>query len=36
VTIGDRVAIGALSFVNIDIPSGKKAFGQPARIVGDV
>ncbi|HLI13464.1 MAG TPA: acyltransferase [Alphaproteobacteria bacterium] len=33
VTIGDRVVIGALSFVNRDIPSGSKAFGQPARII---
>jgi len=36
VSIGDRVAIGALSFVNTDIPSGMKAFGQPARIVGPI
>lgn len=36
VTIGDRVAIGALSLVNKDIPSGMKAFGQPARVVGPV
>ena len=34
VTIGDRVAVGALSFVNKDIPSGMKAFGQPARVTG--
>lgn len=36
VTVGDRVAIGALSFVDKDIPSGMKAFGQPARVVGPV
>jgi acetyltransferase-like isoleucine patch superfamily enzyme len=35
VTVGDRVVIGALSLVNSDIPSGKKAFGQPARVIGD-
>jgi acetyltransferase-like isoleucine patch superfamily enzyme len=34
VTVGDGVVIGALSFVNCDIPSGMKAFGRPARIVG--
>jgi acetyltransferase-like isoleucine patch superfamily enzyme len=34
VTIGDGVVIGALSLVNRDIPSGMKAFGQPARIIG--
>ncbi len=33
VTIGDRVIIGAMSFVNRDIPSGAKAWGIPARIV---
>lgn len=32
VTIGDRVAIGALSLVNRNIPSDSKAFGQPARV----
>ena len=31
VTIGDRVMIGAMSFVNKDVPSGSTAFGQPAR-----
>ncbi len=36
VTIGDRVVIGALSLVNKDIPSNKKAFGSPARVVSDV
>jgi acetyltransferase-like isoleucine patch superfamily enzyme len=34
VTIGDRVAIGAFSLVNKNIPSNMKAFGQPARIMG--
>ncbi|HLI13467.1 MAG TPA: acyltransferase [Alphaproteobacteria bacterium] len=36
VTIGDRVVIGAMSFVNRDIPSGMKAVGQPARIIGSI
>lgn len=36
VTIGDQAVIGAMSFVNSDIPSGKKAWGCPARIAGDV
>src|SRR6267378_1836110 len=31
-TIGDKVIIGANSFVNRDIPTGSKAFGTPARI----
>lgn len=35
VTIGDRVVIGAMSFVNRDIPSGAKAWGIPARIMGE-
>jgi len=34
VSIGDYVVIGANSLVNSDIPSGMKAFGTPARIVG--
>jgi acetyltransferase-like isoleucine patch superfamily enzyme len=34
VTIGDYVVVGANSLVNRDIPSGAKAFGTPARIVG--
>jgi acetyltransferase-like isoleucine patch superfamily enzyme len=34
--IGDHVIIGAMSFVDKDIPSGKKAWGCPARVVGDV
>ncbi|SMH41578.1 acyltransferase [Azospirillum agricola] len=33
--IGDCVVIGAMSFVNSSIPAGKKAWGSPARIVGD-
>jgi acetyltransferase-like isoleucine patch superfamily enzyme len=36
VTIGERAVIGAMSFVNSDIPSAKKAWGTPARVVGDV
>lgn len=36
VTIGDQVVIGALSFVNKNVPARKKAWGRPARIVGDV
>jgi len=35
VTIGDGVVVGALSFVDASIPPGKKAWGTPARIVGD-
>jgi acetyltransferase-like isoleucine patch superfamily enzyme len=31
VTIGDRVAVGALSFVKDDIPSDSRAWGVPAR-----
>ncbi len=31
-TIGDKVVIGANSFVNRDIPAGAKAFGNPAQI----
>lgn len=34
VTIGDNVTIGAMSFVNSDIPSGAKAWGCPARVIG--
>jgi acetyltransferase-like isoleucine patch superfamily enzyme len=33
ITIGDRVAVGALSFVNRDVPSDCSALGNPARIV---
>ena len=33
VTIGDGVVIGALSFVNTDIPTGAKAWGCPARVI---
>jgi acetyltransferase-like isoleucine patch superfamily enzyme len=36
VTIGDRAVIGAMSMVNIDVPSLKKAWGCPAVIAGDV
>jgi acetyltransferase-like isoleucine patch superfamily enzyme len=34
IKIGDRAVIGAMSFVNCDIPADMKAFGCPARIVG--
>ncbi len=34
VSIGDYSIIGANSLVNKDIPSGMKAFGSPAKIVG--
>ena len=34
VVIGDRAVIGAMSFVNRDIPAGAKAWGCPARVVG--
>lgn len=36
VTIGDFVVIGANSLVNKNIPSNRKAFGSPARIVGKI
>jgi acetyltransferase-like isoleucine patch superfamily enzyme len=36
VDIGDHVVIGAMSFVNKDIPSHSKAWGCPARIVGAI
>ena len=36
VTIGDGAVVGAMSLVNKNIPPGKKAWGCPARIVGDV
>jgi acetyltransferase-like isoleucine patch superfamily enzyme len=35
VKIGDKAVIGAMSFVNSDIPEAKKALGIPARIVSD-
>lgn len=35
VSIGDRAVIGAMSFVNRDIPSGAKVWGIPARIITD-
>jgi acetyltransferase-like isoleucine patch superfamily enzyme len=34
--IGDSAIIGAMSFVNRDIPARKKAWGCPAQILGDV
>jgi acetyltransferase-like isoleucine patch superfamily enzyme len=33
VTIGDKVIIGANSLVNKDIPSNRKAFGTPVKII---
>jgi acetyltransferase-like isoleucine patch superfamily enzyme len=36
VSIGSCSVIGAMSYVNKDIPSGKKAWGCPAQVVGDV
>lgn len=36
VSIGASAVIGAMSFVNTDIPAGKKAWGCPARVMGDV
>ena len=35
VIIGDKVVIGANSLVLRDVPSGKKAFGNPCRIYSD-
>jgi len=32
VTIGDRAVIGAMSFVNLDVPANATAFGIPARV----
>lgn len=32
VSIGDDVVIGALSFVNSDVPSGSRVWGNPARV----
>jgi len=36
VTVGDSAVIGAMSFVNEDIPARKKAWGRPAVVTGDV
>jgi acetyltransferase-like isoleucine patch superfamily enzyme len=36
ITIGDSVVIGAMSFVNQNIPARKKAWGCPATVVGDI
>jgi serine acetyltransferase len=36
VTVGDFAVIGAMSFVNTDVPSKKKAWGCPAQVAGDV
>ena len=32
VTVGDQTVIGAMSFVNCDIPSGVRVWGVPVRI----
>ncbi len=34
VTIGDGVVVGANSFVNVSLPAGSKAAGNPVRILG--
>jgi acetyltransferase-like isoleucine patch superfamily enzyme len=34
VTIGEGAVIGAMSFVNSDIPAGARAWGVPARVIG--
>jgi acetyltransferase-like isoleucine patch superfamily enzyme len=36
VTIGDSAVIGAMSFVNKDVPARKKVWGCPAQIRGDL
>lgn len=36
INIGSHVIIGANSFVNSDIPSGSKAWGSPAKVVGSI
>jgi acetyltransferase-like isoleucine patch superfamily enzyme len=35
VTIGDRAVVGAMSFVNRDVPNGARVFGSPAREAPD-
>ena len=35
VKIGDRAVIGALSFVNRDVPERARAYGSPARVLTD-
>jgi acetyltransferase-like isoleucine patch superfamily enzyme len=32
VTIGDGAVIGAMSFVNRDVPAGARAWGTPAQM----
>jgi len=34
VTIGDKAVVGALSFVNRDVPAGARAYGCPAKLKG--
>jgi acetyltransferase-like isoleucine patch superfamily enzyme len=36
VTIGEKSIIGALSFVNIDIPDGAVAYGTPVKIIKSI
>jgi acetyltransferase-like isoleucine patch superfamily enzyme len=36
VCIGDHAIIGAMSYVASDIPMGRKAWGCPARVMGEV
>ncbi len=36
VTIGDHVMVGALSFVNRDVPAWTRVAGSPAKVVGTV
>ena len=36
VSIGDHAVIGAMSFVSKDVPPGKKVWGSPAQVRGDV
>lgn len=36
VMIGDRVVIGANSYVNIDLPDGVRVAGSPVKVIGDV
>ncbi len=35
VTVGEDAVVGAMSFVNCDIPAGAVAYGVPARIRGE-
>jgi acetyltransferase-like isoleucine patch superfamily enzyme len=35
IKIGDQAVIGALSFVNKDVPEGARAYGSPARVLAE-